>query len=135
MNNGHTLTRRRSVIAVLVTLAMVILASATFFLGLKHGVEHMSITQATPDQLANAMKDDHFYSSYKENTLIISGSIDSVQSDHLITFKTSADFKTKCDFGKAVANLHHGDSMTVLSEGGSAKRKPNAVLLTSCYIL
>ena len=114
-----------------------ILAVGMFFLGDKHGIETMTFRRVTPDQLATAMLDDHFYSSYRENTLLVSGTVSSVSrtnNDLVVTFKTTSSFKVLCDFGGSSSAIRPGDVITALSEGGSAKREISSVLLKDCLI-
>ena len=113
------------------------LGVAAFFLGDKHGVESMSVKRITPDQAAAAMKGDYFYSNYRENTLLVSGSVFAVtttSTDQVVTFKTGSAFKALCDFGSSAPAIHPGDTITALSEGGSAERQVSAVLLKNCVL-
>ena len=123
----------------LIVLAIVLLvvAAVAFFLGDKHAVQTMTIKRVTPDQAAVAMKGDYFYSNYRENTLLVSGTVSVVSktsNDLIVTFKTSAAFETMCDFGNFTSAIRPGDTITALSEGGLAERQPSAVLLKNCVL-
>jgi hypothetical protein len=98
----------------------------------------MYITSATPDQIANAMQLDEFYSTYGETTLIVQGTVASVSrqnSETLIQFKTNSSYGAFCNTFDTSFTGNVGDSITILAEGSGAKREPNAVLLTNCVIV
>jgi hypothetical protein len=121
---------------VLVVLVIVIYAGS-FFLGDKHALQSMTIKRVAPTQLANAMKGDYFYSKYGENTLLISGTVDSaVRSGNglTVTFKTSSSYHAVCHFDTYVAAIRSGQTITVLTEAAVADRQPAGVLLHSCII-
>jgi hypothetical protein len=118
-------------------LVFIVVGLAAFFFGDRHGLESMTIKRVTPDQAATAMKGDHFYSDYGASTLLIKGTVSSVyktSDDLVVTFQTNSSFKTICDFGNSSAAIQPRDTITALSEGGSAKRQQSAVLLTNCVI-
>jgi hypothetical protein len=90
------------IIYLLVGVIVLIICSGVFSLGDKHGVESMAFRQVSPTELAEAMKYDHFYRSYRENTLLVSGVIVTLtqQGNELILgFKTSSTYQTLCDLG------------------------------------
>ena len=121
----------------LAVLFVVIFAAGMFFLGDKHGIESMTFRRVTPDQLASAMRDDHFYSSYRENTLLVRGTVSSVSDtngDTIVAFKSGLAFKASCDFGGTKPAIRQGDTITVLSEAGVAERQPSGVLLKDCLL-
>jgi hypothetical protein len=110
---------------------------AAFFLGDQHGVENMTFRQVTPNQIAEAMKNDHFYSSYRENTLMITGTVLSVtknNNDLLVGFKTDSAYGAFCDFGNAPLATRAGNVITAFAESGAARRQPSAVLLKNCIV-
>ena len=127
------MVRRRIIIIIALVVAAFVVAVALFFFGDEHAVSSMSIKQVTPDQLAAAMKEDHFYSDYRQNTLLIRGEVASV-SGSLLTFKTSSSYQAQCSLAISSRNIHKGDNITVISEGGTAARQPNGVLLKDCVI-
>jgi hypothetical protein len=118
-------------------LALILIGAVSFFLGDRHGLESMAITRITPDQAASAMKEDHFYSDYGPRTLLVKGNVSAVyktSDDLVVTFRTNSDFKTICDFGNSSAAIQPRQTITALSEGGSARRQSSAVLLTHCVL-
>ena len=58
--------------------AVILLAGGSFLWGDKHALDTQVITRATPDQLANAMQQDAFYSDYRGRTLLVNATIVSV---------------------------------------------------------
>ena len=64
---------------ILVTVLTVLAVAATsFFLGDAYAVGSLSVREVTPDQLAQAMKADEFYSDFREDTLLVRGQVASV---------------------------------------------------------
>jgi hypothetical protein len=64
----------------------------------------MKVTRATPHQLAEAMKGDHFYSDYGKSALLVSGTVASVarSSGHLVVgFQTGSTYGASCELGAA----------------------------------
>lgn len=123
----------------IITLVIVLLAFgiACFVAGQRHGLRSMTIKRVSPEQLATAMQQDRFYSTYGENTLLVTGAITAVgkQDNNLVaTFKTSASFKAQCDLGNNNQNLPTDQEVTLVTEGSTARRLPNAVLLMDCTL-
>jgi len=117
--------------------SLVVVGAAVFFLGGKHAVETMSIKRASANELAEAMKHDHFFSSYKENTLLVQGivvSADPKSGGGMVSLRTGSTFSLTCDLGDQPMNVHIGDTVKVLAEGASAERQPSGVLLRGCTI-
>jgi hypothetical protein len=130
-------TASKPTMVILASLFIIILAVGAFFLGDKHGIETMTFRRVTSDQLATAMHDDHFYSSYRENTLLVRGTVASISNtngDSIVGFKSTLSFKAACDFGAMIPVVHQGETITVLSEAGVAERQPSGVLLKDCLI-
>ncbi|HSX35681.1 MAG TPA: hypothetical protein VLH84_01975 [Patescibacteria group bacterium] len=116
-------------------LAAIIVCFGFYFLGNKHGVESMSFKHVQASQLAAAMKGDHFYTDYRENTLIMVGQVLSVSQNSNVTqvaFATGSSEVTACALAKGVSVPTPGSVITILSEGAHASRLPNGVLLTGC---
>jgi len=123
---------------IILVLVLIVVGFASFFLGSKHAVESMTIKRVTPTQIAEAMKGDHFYSDYKENTLLVKGTISTVSQsngDLVVGFKTSSSYGALCDFGNSGVSFRTGGTITVLAESGPAERQPSAVLLKGCVLL
>jgi hypothetical protein len=51
---------------VVLLVVLVVASGGFFFLGARHAVQTLAIRRVTPDQVSNAMRDDHFYSDYNE---------------------------------------------------------------------
>ena len=128
---------RKAVLPLAGLLAIIILCVVFYFLGDTHAVQSMTIKRVTPDQIANAMKGDYFYTDYRENTLIVKGQVESVSKSagtSQLTFKTSSSFQAYCDLANGTVVPKTGDIVTALSEGGPALRQTNGVLLVNCTI-
>lgn len=124
-------------ITILVVVLLVLFAAGFFLFGERHALRSLTIKRVGPEQLATAMQQDHFYSTYSQSTLLVTGTIESVskQGNHLVaTFKTSASFKAQCDLGGNDQNLPTNREITLITEGGTALRLSNAILLTNCTL-
>ena len=114
-----------------------LLGVGSFFWGDKHALETEVITRATPDQLANAMQQDAFYSDYRGSTLLIDATIASVTDRAgatMIKLVTTSSFTVLCSLDQAQAKAHAGDAVTVVAEGAAAQRQSAGVLLQGCAI-
>ena len=108
-----------------------------FLLGDVHAVKGISLKRATPHQLAEAMKQDRFFSDYRQSALLVTGAIASVSrgTDHLIVaFRTGSAYGASCDLGTLTAAPRVGETFTVLTVGQAAERLPAAVLLRGCVV-
>ncbi len=119
---------------------IVLLCAGFYFLGNKNAVQGMTIKRITPDQATAAMKGDYFFSDYRQNTLIIKGQVSSAVTSRNgteLTFKTAVDtsYQAYCDLVPGTSVPKVGDSITVLSEGGAAVRRPSGVLLAGCTVI
>ena len=129
--------KKRMILGLLALVVLLLFGAGCFFAGERHGLQQMTVKRVSPEQLATAMQQDRFYSTYRENTLLVTGTITSVekQGNNLVaTFKTSASFKAQCDLGGNDQNLPTDREVTLITEGATARRLPNAVLLTDCTL-
>ena len=116
---------------------VVLLGGGSFFWGDKHALETQVITRATPDQLANAMQQDAFYSDYRGSTLLIDATIASVTDRAgatIVKLVTTSSLTVLCNLDQAPAITHAGDAVTVVAEGAEAQRQSAGVLLQGCAI-
>jgi hypothetical protein len=120
-------------------LLLVIVAAGVggFLLGDVHAVKGISLMRATPHQLAEAMRQDRFFSDYRQSALLVTGTIASVTrgTDHLIVaFRTGSTFSASCDLSALTAAPRVGETLTVLTVGQAAERLPAGVVLHDCVI-
>ena len=114
-----------------------LLGGGSFFWGDKHALETQIITRATPDQLANSMQQDTFYSNYRGSTLLIDATIASVTDRAgatIIKLVTTSSLTVLCNLGQAPALTHAGDAVTLVAEGAAAQRQSAGVFLQGCEI-
>jgi hypothetical protein len=97
-----------------------------------------AVIRASADQIARAMQEDHFFSDYGHNTLIVQGTALAIRlqgARHILELKTNLDTVVLCDFGSQAPVIKAGELVTVESpDAGQAQRQPNAVLLANCSI-
>lgn len=131
--NEHAM--RRGLIALLIggLVLLLVVGASAFFLGDKHALETMSVEHASPHDLAEAMRDDRFYSSYRERTLVVRGTVVS-DAGGMVGLQTDSSYSLICDLGAQPTNVRVGDTITVVAEGAVAERQPSGVLLRGCLI-
>lgn len=131
------MTIARIIKAAVVIVILFIVAIGCFFLGWRETLNNLTIKSVTPTQIANAMKNDDFYSSYDENTLLIHGVVSSVNKQggsDVISLSATSSYKALCDLENSVTTPKEGSTVTVLAEGATAERQTNGVLLKDCVI-
>jgi hypothetical protein len=131
MNKGRLL------ILVTVLGVLVGVAAMSFFFGDAYAVGSLSVRQVTPDQLAQAMKADEFYSDFREDTLLVRGQVASVYGSVggiTLEFQTHGRMKTLCGLEQYPAATPKGKTVTVVTEGANAERVSSGVFLSNCVI-
>jgi hypothetical protein len=96
-----------------------------------------SIVQTTPDEIAKAMQDDHFYSDYRGLTLsikAIAASIDLQGNDWMINLQTTEPEKVFCDLGSQKPDIKTGDAIVVLAAASDAQRGNSSMILGNCSL-
>ena len=95
--------------------AVILLGGGSFLWGDKHALDTQVITRATPDQLANAMQQDAFYSDYRGRTLLVTATIVSVTDRagaKIVKLATTSSLTVLCNLDQAPAITHAGDAVT-----------------------
>lgn len=110
------------------------LIGMTFLLGDRYGVEHVTITQVTPHLLAEAMKGDHFYSDYRENTLLVTGRVGDLTQGS-IGLVTDSTYSLDCAVNGAIPKVTVGSTVRFVAEAAGAVRDAHGVTLTNCMFL
>ena len=125
---------RRYAALVLVT---ALLGGAFLVWGEEHAQETVVITRATPDQLANAMQRDAFFSDYGASTLLIDATVASVVTRAgatTVTLVTTSSSTLACDVGHVPTTTPVGATVLLVAEGAAARRQSAGVLLRGCVI-
>jgi len=135
---------KKTPIAVRIPLVIVLLGvvasvgALAFSYGENRALESLAIRQVSAKSVASAMRNDVFYSSYRENTLLVTGSIATITDQHsrqTIEFATSGHFKSLCHLTSRAPDLRVGERITIVTEAYAALRRPSAVLLNNCLVL
>jgi hypothetical protein len=96
------------------------------------------VMHVSADEIALAMQEDHFYSDYNPDSLIVQGVVAGLHQEnkvYVLEMATQIDTKVLCDFGSQAPSVKTGESIEVFTPHASqAQRQPNAVLLTECSI-
>lgn len=114
---------------------MLLFVIGSFFIGSKYALDHLTIRQVSPTQVANAMKDDHFWVSYREDTLVISGIVTSVThsgNKTIVGLKTASSYGAQCSFANTDVVINVGQSIKVLSIANAAGRLKSGVQFNNC---
>ncbi len=91
----------------------------------------------TAEQVARAMQQDEFYSDYRGATLLVQGTVSTVEQrngETLIWLGTTIPTKVVCDVGKASTSAKAGDTLTAKAQAADAQRSTDAVLLKPCEV-
>ena len=130
-------TTSRVLLVMVLLVAVAGLSSISLFLGGSYALEGLTVRHVTPDRLASAMQGDAFFSAYRENTLVVRGTVASAtNAGRTVTleFTTKGRFKALCQMHPGSPKIRAGDTITIVSEALTAQRRPSAVLLTGCVL-
>jgi hypothetical protein len=119
----------------IVILLLIIVAGGCYYWGWRSALNGLTIKTATPTQIAQAMKNDNFYSTYNENTLRVHGVVSSISQkgrDVVVGLSANSSFQALCNLGAVTTNLQKGNTVTVLAEAATAERQTQAVMLINC---
>ena len=100
-------------------------------------LNHLSFKEVTTTQLAAAMRQDEFWSTYRFNTLVFDGKVKSKNTVNGITsfaLTTSDTYGASCEFSNQNTDLKVGETYKFAAETYQAERKPQGVLLHNCII-
>ncbi len=129
------LIRKRWLWETLAAGVLIIAAALAFWLGQQRGLNLLRVQRITPDQAATAMAHDQFYSDYNEATLLISGSVASINMNGgtaTVGFAI-AGAVAQCQMHGSPSAIKLGARVTMVTEGSQAQRLPNGgVLLSDC---
>ena len=116
---------------------ILMLTAGGFFMGSKYALDHLAIRQITPTQAATAMKEDHFWASYREDTLLITGTVISVSHDSggsVVGLKTDSSYGAQCSFRNRQSGIQTGQTIKVLTIANAAERLSSGVQLNDCLL-
>lgn len=138
ITNGRDLYMNKNLRNVLTAsvVAVLIVGAGSYWFGNIRARQSVGIERVTVGQLADAMQQDDFYSSYGNAAVLFSGTVSAVkQGDHatLVTFQTNRPFSVVCQFPSTVT-VPVGKTLSVASPAGSAERETKGVLLHDCLI-
>lgn len=109
---------------------------ASFGYGNLHARSAAGVMRVTPVQMADAMQQDDFFSTYGDTALLFSGKVTSVQQKNdtqLATFYTGHTYTVTCQL-QGQKPVMAGQEISVASTGGNADRLPHGVLLHNCLL-
>jgi hypothetical protein len=98
-------------------------------------LEHLSFRDVTPTQMAAAMRQDEFWSTYRFNTLVFDGKVQSISKYTGVTtleFVTNDSYGASCQMGNTIGNFKVGETYKFETETYQAQRQPHGVLLHGC---
>lgn len=122
---------------VLTSMVLVGVSAVAYWIGDLQSLKGVTFERVTPTQVAEAMKNDRFFSNYRTAVLIMHGTVESVNTNEkrsIVRFETNSSFSTSCSFDRAPRLVHPGTSITVVSMGADATRQPHGAQLDQCII-
>lgn len=129
------MTKRRLLQSAGLVLIIIVVGLVAGFVGQQNALKNLSFKNVSAHQAAQAMKNDEFFSDYKENTLIIRGKVSSATKQGAGTkvgLETSSTYQLFCDLSNDSSNFKVGDNIVIEAIGGSAVRQSSAVLMPDC---
>jgi hypothetical protein len=120
--------------AILLLLAV---GSATFFFGDKYALDHLAIAVVSPDELGQAMKVDSFYSTYRNDTLVVMGKVSMIErkgGSFELVFDGYSNYQVHCLINSQSVQPILGSPVTLVAVASQAKRLPAGVLLQDCIL-
>ncbi len=117
----------------LLIMAVLVIGSILYYLGDQHALNSMQIRNVTPNQLSLAMNNDDFFSSFRHDTVIFYGHVNSVYKSNgqeVASIDTTTKYKLGCIV--KVNQVIPGKSYHFISEAYRASRQTNGVLLYNC---
>ncbi len=136
--NRHWLPPTRALLAALILLLGPLAACGLFREPLPTP-RPTTVAQVTADDVAQAMDEDRFYSTYGQTTLMVRGTVAALdpQPGHFtVTLATGVRTKVLCDLGGQSPPIHVGDVITVRSADPEhdVQRRDAAVLIQNCAL-
>ena len=136
VTNGKDFTMNRNTKFIIVgaVITVVLVGLASFWEGNLKARGTIVVERVTTVQLANAMQQDSFYSTYGDSAVLFSGDVTDVKvngNTSLVTFKTGRPYNVVCQFPSAVSYTS-GQNISVAAPAGSAERQAHGVLLHDC---
>ena len=122
------------VLAVAIILVAICCAAA-YLVGLTTGRASRTIKTVTAETAAKSMFNDDFYSLYADSTLLVTGSVASVQQTGeatLVNFVTGSGFGATCQVDTAHFDSKPGTVVTFVTQAEASIRQPDGILLTGC---
>lgn len=103
----------------------------------------LTVKEATPMQLAEAMQSDNFYGDYTKAMLLVNGTVKAVTQQNAetivqfeVTNSPSALGTVSCDVGMNQVGVKAGDTVRFLTVAYNAERQHTAdVFMPRCYLL
>ena len=124
-------------IVTLVVVALLSIFIISFYKGDQYALNRLATKSVTPNQLANAMQQDDFYSTYREDILLVNAPVSSVTKHNgatVVGFKTTVAYHLNCKINTTSTDIKSGDTIRILSVAYNAQRQPNGVLLNNCIL-
>ena len=128
------MNRNTKLLIISALIAIVIVGLASFWEGNLKARSTVVVERVTVSQLADAMQQDGFYSTYGDTAVLFSGKIESIKvkdNASLVTFVTGRPYSVVCQFPTAVT-YKSGQTISVAAPAGSAERLSQGVLLHEC---
>jgi hypothetical protein len=138
LTNGKdsTMNRNFKLLLIAAVAGVLIVGAGSFWFGKLHAWRSVGIERVGVAQLADAMQQDNFYSSYGSSVVLFNAKVTVVkhgQTATLVTFETNRPYSVTCQFPNNVP-VSSGKTISVAAPAGSAERQKSGVLLHNCLI-
>jgi hypothetical protein len=136
INNGGGLTMTRNTKLGCLVAAIFVAGGGSWWFGNLHARQTVGIERVTVAQLADAMQQDDFYSSYGDAAVLFSAKASSITAHNnaaLVTFETGRPYSVTCQFASNVS-VKSGQTLSIAAPAGSAERQTKGVLLHNCLL-
>lgn len=130
---GYIMSRSLKILLVGIAVVLLLANGVSYWFGILHARQAVGIERVTTTQLADAMKNDGFYSHYGNAALLFTGQVISIKQQNAVTvatFKSDSTYSLECQFSNIKLSI--GETIPVAAPGGSADRLPQGVLLHNC---
>lgn len=131
---GFAMSRNTKLVVAGVVSILILANAVSFWFGVLHSRQDTSVQSVTTAQLADAMQQDGFYSTYGNAALLFRGKVSAVHTQGgktVATFETGRPYVVECQFTDQ-KDVKIGATLSVAAPAGSAKRLPQGVLLYDC---
>lgn len=132
---GLTMTRNIKLLVGCLIAAIFVVGGGSWWFGYLHARQTVGIERVTVAQLADAMQQDGFYSTYGDAAVLFNAKVVSVSKhdNAALVTETGRPYSVICQFASNVS-VSIGQTISIAAPAGSAERQTRGVLLHNCLV-